>query len=226
MGKKVAPGTGLTPRQEQFLAVVLQEPYLLKHFYLTGGTALACWYLGHRESYDLDFFNEVSEVNAGWINRWFNKRKPTIGYSHIVHTEQFGFHFYQLTYPDGHSLKIDFSFFPSPRIDPGLTWRGLTIDSLYDIAVNKFQTISGSPRLKDYVDLYLILKENRWDIEKLRRDAGVKFGIHVDDIHLARQFLRVNEFTDPPKMLKSFNKQDMEVFFVKLAKSLESEIFS
>ncbi|MCX6705017.1 MAG: nucleotidyl transferase AbiEii/AbiGii toxin family protein [Candidatus Woesebacteria bacterium] len=67
MGKKMAEGTGLTPRQKQFLDVVLRETYIVKTFYLSGGTALSSWYLHHRESYDLDFFSEKSEVNARLI---------------------------------------------------------------------------------------------------------------------------------------------------------------
>lgn len=31
-------------------------------FYLTGGTALACFYLKHRQSNDLDFFTSVEEI--------------------------------------------------------------------------------------------------------------------------------------------------------------------
>lgn len=60
MEQKMAPGTGLTPQQEQLLALAIKEPYFLNTFYLSGGTALSSWYLHHRESYDLDFFSLVS----------------------------------------------------------------------------------------------------------------------------------------------------------------------
>jgi len=33
-----------------------------EHFYLTGGTALAEFYFGHRLSYDLDFFTSKKEL--------------------------------------------------------------------------------------------------------------------------------------------------------------------
>jgi predicted nucleotidyltransferase component of viral defense system len=110
--------------------VVLQEPYLLKNFYLSGGTALASWYLHHRESYDLDFFNEKFEVNARYIDKILQKSKAEIGFSKVIRTEQLGFHFYEFKYPNGEILKVDFSFYPSERVESGLIWRGLKIDSI------------------------------------------------------------------------------------------------
>ena len=218
-------GTGLNARQKQFLAVVLQEPYVLKNFYLSGGTALSCWYLHHRESYDLDFFSEKFEVNASYISRLLQKNKEKIGFEKVVHTEQLGFNFYNLEYPNRDILKIDFSYFPSERVEKGILWKGLEIDSLYDVTLNKYQTITGSPRAKDYIDLFYISKEIDLDFKKIRRDAAMKFGIQTDTIHLARQFLRVVEFKDYPKMLVPFNPKETEKFFLSLAKGLEKDIF-
>lgn len=220
----MAQGEGLTSRQKEFLAVVLQTPYILKRFYLSGGTALSSWGLHHRESYDLDFFSE-QEVNSVYLTKWLTSQKDKLDIVSITHEEQFGFNFFTLTYKNGDKLKVDFSYFPSERIKKGLFWHGLQIDSLYDIAVNKFHTIVTSPRGRDYVDLYLILKKENWPIEQLRKDAAIKHGIHQETLHVARQLLRSVEFRDLPKMLVSFNRRNMDKFFIKLAKSLEGEIF-
>jgi len=48
----------LTSRQVSFLEKVGQNRSLAENFYLTGGTALAAFYLAHRYSEDLDFFSE------------------------------------------------------------------------------------------------------------------------------------------------------------------------
>ena len=45
----------LTPIQKNFLGMFSELPDQAQ-FYLTGGTALAEYYLGHRLSYDLDFY--------------------------------------------------------------------------------------------------------------------------------------------------------------------------
>ena len=49
----------LTPFQSAFLKAFSQSP-LNDRFYLTGGTALAAFYLQHRLSEDLDFFTADS----------------------------------------------------------------------------------------------------------------------------------------------------------------------
>lgn len=220
----MAQGEGLTRRQKEFLAVVLQTPYILKKFYLSGGTALSSWYLHHRESFDLDFFSE-QEVNSAYLNKWLASQKVKLDITNITHEEQFGFNFFTLEYKNGDKLKVDFSYFPSERIQPEIVWNGLQIDSMYDIAVNKFHTIVTSPRGRDYVDLYLILKKEDWPIEKLRKDAAIKHGIRQETLHVGRQLLRSVEFSDLPEMLIPFDRKKMDEFFIKLAKSLEADIF-
>lgn len=136
-----------------------------------------------------------------------------------------GFNFYTLKYPNKDILKVDFSYYPPERAERGILWKGLTIDSLYDITLNKFQTIAGNPRAKDYVDIFFISKNTDFDLDKISADSAIKFGIRTDPIHLARQFLKVSEFKNYPKMLVPFNRKGMEDFFLKLAKELEKEIF-
>ena len=220
----MAQGEGLTRRQKQFLAVVLQTQYILKRFYLTGGTALSCFYLHHRESFDLDFFSEEKEVNSSYLIRWLSSIKKNLDFTSITHEEQFGFNFFILTFSNKDKLKVDFSYFPSERIEKGIVWHGLQIDSLYDIAVNKFHTIGTSPRGRDYLDLYMILQKNNYSLEKIRRDAVVKHGVSIETIQLSRQFLRVVEFEDLPKILVPFNPKDMQKFFLYQAKKLKKEI--
>lgn len=221
----MAQGEGLTRRQEEFLAVVLQTPYILKKFYLSDGTALSSWYLHHRDSFDLDFFSEQEEVNSAYIIKWLISQKDKLGIVDIIHEEQFGFNFFNLTYSNGDKLKVDFSYFPSERINKGIAWKGLQIDSLYDIAVNKFHTIATSPRGRDYIDLYLILKQESYPIKQLIQDAAIKHGVRQGTLQIAKQFLRSSEFSDSPKMLIPLDKKEMDKFFSDLAKSLEKGIF-
>jgi predicted nucleotidyltransferase component of viral defense system len=48
----------LSQEQKKTLELFSKEDYLVKNFYLTGGTALSAFYLFHRISEDLDFFSE------------------------------------------------------------------------------------------------------------------------------------------------------------------------
>ncbi len=54
MGKSI-----LTPDQKRLLEYISKDPKITDKFYLTGGTALAEFYLQHRLSEDLDFFSET-----------------------------------------------------------------------------------------------------------------------------------------------------------------------
>lgn len=220
----MAPGTGLTPRQKQLLDLAIHEPYIIDTFYLSGGTALSSWYLHHRESYDLDFFaNTVFDYEI--IKRWFKQTQEKIGFRHSSFNEDYGFLTVSLRYPDDTFLKIDFSHYTKNKIFVGEKWHGLEIDDLYDIAVNKLDTIATLPRTRDYVDLYFILKKEPYSLNQLIIDASKKFLDEIDALKLSKNFLKVSEYTDFPKMLVPFDKKAMEKFYIDLAKSLEKKIF-
>jgi hypothetical protein len=51
----------LTPLQEEFIKVFASLPDK-EQFYMAGGTALAEYYLGHRHSFDMDFFTGVENI--------------------------------------------------------------------------------------------------------------------------------------------------------------------
>lgn len=224
MEQKVAPGTGLTARQKQFLELVRQEPYLRSNFYLSGGTALALWYLHHRESFDLDFFT-CRPFDDERITHWVRANRKSIGYRLVHIDEDFGFLTITFHYPDDTFLKIDFNHYTEARLKKGLVWRGIEIDSLYDIAVNKLETISSSPRTRDYVDLYYILQSTKFKIKDLMQSVGEKFSERIDTLQLIKNFLKVVEYTDLPRMLIPFDRKDMDRYYANLARSLKKEVF-
>src|SRR3989338_1192481 len=53
----------LTPLQHKVLEIFFDVPDLKRHFHLTGGTALAAFYLQHRLSIDLDFFTHSIAIH-------------------------------------------------------------------------------------------------------------------------------------------------------------------
>ncbi len=220
----MAPGAGLSLRQEQFLAVVLEQNYILENFYLSGGTALSSWYLHHRESYDLDFFSN-RPFNGERIATWLKENQEKLDCQAITTDEDWGFYTFFFRYPDDSRLKIDFNHYSYSRLEKGIHWRGLEIDSLYDIAVNKAHTICTHPRERDYVDLYFIMKKTNWDINKLLADADQKFKSTVGLMQMSKNFLKAAEITDYPKMLVPFDPNEMINFYENLAKGLKSKIW-
>lgn len=220
MGKSI-----FTAKQLNFLELVSNEKQITKRFYFTGGTALAEFYLKHRLSEDIDLFTEKEEVNQTLIDSFLKKVSLKLSIVEIRKSQFLGLFSYLLIFKDGKKLKVDFNYYPFPRIDKGTKFKNLNVDSIYDIAVNKVHTMFMRTRSRDFVDLFFIMQSLNYSLSQLIRDAKVKFDWHIDKITLGSQFIKVKEITDLPTMLVPFDKKDMEKFFLDLAKSLESGIF-
>jgi hypothetical protein len=207
------------------------QPFINKTFYLTGGTALSEFFFQHRLSEDIDLFSE-QEVNPRVIESFLEKIKNKLGIVSFVKQAFLGLNTYILLYEDGDKLKVDFNYYPFPRIEKGVYFKKLEVSSIYDIAVNKLHTIAMKPRTRDYIDLYFILTKTAYNpekyLERMRIDSQAKFDWPLEPKNLLAAFLRVQDIKDPkdfPKMLVSFDEEKMVDFFLKLAKSLEKEIF-
>ncbi|OGY12442.1 MAG: hypothetical protein A3A58_00035 [Candidatus Blackburnbacteria bacterium RIFCSPLOWO2_01_FULL_41_27] len=220
MGKSI-----LTPKQLNFLEIIQQDKQITSRFYFTGGTALAEFYLQHRLSEDIDLFTEAQEVNQATVNAFLKRISPQLSIKEIKPTQFMGLFSYILVFNDNEQLKVDFNYYPFPRIHKGKKYKNLEVDSAYDIAVNKIQTMLTITRSRDFIDLYFIMKKLNYSLEQLMKDARNKFDWNVDRITLASQFARVNEITELPTMLVEFDQKDMEKFYLGLIKSLEGEIF-
>ncbi|KKU37764.1 MAG: hypothetical protein UX52_C0018G0001, partial [Candidatus Amesbacteria bacterium GW2011_GWA1_46_35] len=59
----------------------------------------------------------------------------------------------------------------------------------------------------------------------LLQKAFEKFGIKVDPLQLGESLFQVNKLEDMPIMLKGFNRQTMENFFLTEARKLEKGIW-
>lgn len=221
MGKTI-----LTPKQLNFLQLAAGNSQITKRFYLTGGTALAEFYLKHRLSEDIDLFCEKTEVQINIVDAFLRKISPQLGVKKIKRSQFLGLSSHLLVYKDNGTLKVDFNYYPFERIEKGTKFENLEIDSIYDIAVNKVHTLFMRPRARDYIDLYCIMTKKDYSLEKIIIDAKIKFDWHIDRVNLASQFVRVKDFAnDFPKMLIPFNHKDMVDFFLAQAKSLEKDIF-
>lgn len=225
MEQKMAKGAGLTPQQKQFLDIAISDKYFLDTFYLSGGTSLSSWYLHHRESNDLDFFS-LKPFEYDRIIRWFHQNKQKIGYKYDRFDEDYGFLAVSLRFPDDTFLLIDFHFYSRTKLIRGILWQGLEIDSLYDITVNKIDTLASNPRTRDFVDIYFILKQkDSPTLQKIILDVEKKFPEKIDTLDLAKNFAKASEYTDYPKMLVPFDPQEMNKFFENLAIQLKPKIF-
>jgi len=213
----------LTESQAAFLRNFGKDKLLAKSFYLTGGTALAEFYLGHRLSEDLDFFSE-KEFDLLALGVFLKKAKGVLGFTKIDFQKSNNRNLYFLHFRD-EVLKVEFTFFPFPRIEEGGIKGGVQIDSFLDIAVNKLFTIYQRTQARDFIDLYFISRAKELVVEDLISKARVKFDWHIDPLQLGTQFSKVTELKDYPRMIKEL-PEGWRGFFIKEAKKLKKEIIS
>ena len=212
----------MTNNQKNILDALGKEKTITERFYLTGGTALAEFYLRHRYSEDLDFFSE-QEVDSQAVFILLKKIKKQIGIKEIDFQQSFNRNLYFLRLA-GEVIKTEFTYFPFPPIESGEKIGKLRVDSLFDIAVNKLFTIYQKPRARDFIDLYLILKKEKWTFASLIAKAKIKFDWHIDPLQLGARFLLAAEVKDYPKMITELKHQEWQKFFLKKAKGLKKEI--
>src|SRR3989344_7488862 len=208
----------LTKDQIVLLEKIGSAPFLQGHFYLTGGTPLAAFYLKHRYSEDLDFFSE-NEVDVMALQTFFKSIKEEFGILEIDYQQSFNRNLFFLKFKSS-VLKTEFTYFPFSRIEKGAAQFGLDVDSLIDIAVNKLFTIYQRTQARDYIDLYVICRDRGLAISDLVKQARIKFDTHIDPIQLGTQFVKAAEATDYPRLIRIFNPSEWQSFFMAEAKKL------
>lgn len=212
----------LSKKQIDFLEAVKHIPFLVDHFYLRGGTALAAFYLHHRYSEDLDFFSEY-EVDMLNLNAAIQEIKKELNVETVDFQGSFNRNIFFLSWGD-EVLKTEFTYFPFPRIQKEEPKNGIAIDSFLDIAVNKLFTIYQRVHTRDYIDLYCMIRKEGFSMPDLIKNAKAKFDWHIDPLQLGTQFIKAAEVEDFPRMIQDVPVQEWRNFFVEEAKKLKSEI--
>jgi predicted nucleotidyltransferase component of viral defense system len=213
----------LTTQQEKFLKCVAARRNFQSLFYLTGGTALAAFYLFHRYSEDLDFFSEKEVESVEVISFVLSLRKG-LKFKKAEFQTRLNRQLVFLSFPGEKELKVEFTYYPGPPLEKRKRFHGVWVDSLLDIAVNKAFTIAQNARTRDFIDLYLIWKRTGWEFQSLLKKGRAKFDVYVDPIQLGSQLLRVTELRDYPRMILKIKDRDWQDFFLKEAKKLKKSV--
>lgn len=214
--------TILTSSQKKILNLLAKDKTFSELFYLSGGTALAEYYLHHRISEDLDFFTP-KEIDNIWLITLANKIKKTIGFKKLDLEESFNRNLIHFT-TRGETVKTEFTYYPFTQIEPETVKNGIRVDSLADIAVNKFFTIYQKPTARHFIDLYLIIKTNKYHWKELIKLARIKFDTHIDPIQLGSQLVKADKIMDLPKMLIKISNEEWRNYFIEQAKRLKSKL--
>jgi len=212
----------LTPIQKAFLQAFAQLPDQ-GQFYLTGGTALAEYYLGHRLSFDLDFFTGVDSLILPMSYQIEHKiQSPSLQVSVI---RRFASYVEFLITQDNDQLKVDlaldspFRFFP-----PTLSEQGVLVNNDHDLFVDKLLAYFGRAEPRDAIDLHIILQQESLPLlleRASQKDPG--FDLYWFAIALERSAGFPDEAERwPIKMLVPFNPVEIKQSFHEIAIRLMS----
>ncbi len=214
--------TILTTEQKKVLHLVSINVVIRDVFYLTGGTALSGFYLFHRYSDDLDFFTHVEEFPQVQVERFAKDVGKAYGAEKIDYKRLYDRRiFFFVKGPD--ILKVEFTYYPFSQIKPPVIKEGIQLDSLTDISANKLMAMFDRTEIKDFVDLYWILKEKQ-TIEQIRIDVEKKFHFSFDAVGLGSEFAKVKTFTELPRMVKPISLEELKAFYADLARGFSQEV--
>lgn len=216
----------LTPIQRTFLAA-FAEIADQAQFYLTGGTALAEFYLGHRLSFDVDFFTGEQELILP-VSYQIEALATQRGFQISV-TRRFATFVELLLSQKGESLRVDLALDSPFRFEsPVLTENGTWVNSFRDLKADKLLAYYGRAEPRDAVDLYFILRQE--PLDNLLAMAAQK-DLGFDLYWFAVALNRAEEFPDelerwPIKMLLPFDPIELKQEFQRMALDSMSRIAS
>ena len=207
----------LLPLQEKALRLLGQLPEI-EHFYLTGGTALAAFYLGHRLSFDLDLFT-TEEPLVVPFSRKIEQVFTEQGWQVRV-TRRFT-SFVEMTVGQGEdALRLDLAVDTPFRFGAPLpTSYGVPVNDFEDLKAEKTLAYYGRAEPRDAVDVYFLLKE--YPLSHLM-DLAAQKDSGFDPYWFAVALQRARAFPDalerwPVKMLVPFDPRDLKQTFHQLA---------
>lgn len=137
-------------------------------FVLTGGGALAGYYLYHRESQDIDLFGRPSaDIDLAEVHLRDAAREVGAELRADIRTPDFRRFAAER---DGETTLVDLVIDRAPEVDPAKSRFGaVRVDSMREIAANKICTLLSRCEIRDLVDLRSLLS------------AGIELGAALAD---------------------------------------------
>lgn len=190
-----------------------------EYFYLTGGTALSYFYLKHRKSNDLDFFTASEEIILPFsfrLEEALKSKKMDIQRQRGIRS------FVELLVnKDNETTIIHLAQDTAFRLEQTREfpeYPQLKIDSLIDIATNKLLALFGRATLRDFIDVYFLVKEAKFTPQDLMTKSKIKdpgfdlywLGVAIERINTFKEasseMLLLVEPVDFKEMLVFFNQ--------------------
>jgi len=209
----------LTPLQRDFLRAFFSER---PAFFLTGGTALAEFYLRHRRSEDLDLFT-TDDAAFGVVASLVEKAARSLNAT--VRWIRTGPQFRRaLASRESETVLVDLVRDIDQQIIASKpTRKGIRVDSIEDITANKLCALLGRQEVKDVIDLYFLERRGIDLVASIapaaRKDAGMNAAI-LSQICAAMCLPEI-----PGILLQPVGRETLEAFLRDLSRRLARAAF-
>lgn len=222
----------LTPLQVKVLEKIYKtDRYteIAKEFFLTGGTALAAFYLHHRESIDLDFFSMTDKPfhSHRYLVNVMEQLSGDLNCRLSILDSFFNYHKFELT-DDKSKLLIDFTKDTADNIEHLNVIDGIKVSSIRDIAANKIRTITSRCDAKDFIDIYFMNQIGGIELDSMIESAIKKqpsLNAYAIDKGFSR-FLHVYEhnraFINFPKVVVPFKIENFKLKIEEMSNHLST----
>lgn len=196
----------ISPTTKESLERVSQLA-LFQQAYLAGGTALALQ-LGHRYSHDLDFFTPER----------FDERIAIQQIAEILPNFTLERQDWRTVLGLIGDIRFSLFFYQYPLLFPAQELYGIKLASVRDIAAMKIAAIADRGAKRDFIDLYILLKEGHVpSLKDALESYDKKFGkLAQNKLHILKSLGYFEEADQEamPQMIKKVSWEDVRQFFL------------
>lgn len=203
----------ITPEARRALGFLAQQPFM-QRFYMAGGTALALQ-LGHRISYDLDFFSSEDKLGVG-------TRAQIVSALRASREAQVSTNEDIMVFAKLMGVDISFIYQHHPLLEPVVEVEGIRLASILDLGLMKLSAINARGTRRDFVDLYC-MREHA-PLEKLLDRVPQKYHDRPDFTVIAARALQYFDDAEsdprPLTLLRRVRWGDVKKYCLKGARLL------
>lgn len=169
-------------------------------FYLAGGTALALQ-IGHRISIDFDLFSkkDITPNLLRKVKRVFKEAKIELL---LRHSEQLSV--------KANGVRMDFVQYRFPLILRPIEFGGVKLLQAAEIAAMKAYALNYRGTLKDYIDLYFILKDKHSTLGQIKKIAEKKYKEEFNFRLLLEQLIYLTDIKKEERKEIEFLKEEVD----------------
>jgi len=198
---------------KKYLALLAEKEILPNQAYLAGGTAIALQ-LGHRISYDLDFFTpsqfQLEEILYK-LKTLKEFKLDRTAWGTILGSFS--------------DCKFSIFYYPYPLVEKPSRYLGLNVARAKDLAASKIGAISSRGTKRDFIDLYYLLQSGKvGNLEKCLTFYEKRFGnLSAMRFHILKSltyFEDADQEKDPKMLVKDYSWREIKKYFSAEVKKL------